>query len=65
MCPFEQWLPDDVMQRIAMENTVAETAFVVQVAQVFMIRSFSWNFIAECGIERAECGIEKPTTWAF
>ena len=21
--------------------------------------------IAECGIERAECEIEKPTTWAF
>lgn len=27
--PLKQWLPDDVMQRIAMENNLAETAFFV------------------------------------
>ncbi|MEM6714797.1 MAG: PhzF family phenazine biosynthesis protein [Cyanobacteria bacterium P01_C01_bin.147] len=65
VCPLEQWLPDDVRQRIAMENAVAETAFFVQVDQGLAIRSFSRNSTAECGIVRAECGIEKPTTCAF
>ena len=27
VCPLEQWLPDEVMQSIALENAVAETAF--------------------------------------
>jgi len=25
--PLEKWLPDDVMQKIAMENNLSETAF--------------------------------------
>ncbi|MDH4241578.1 MAG: PhzF family phenazine biosynthesis protein [Phycisphaerae bacterium] len=29
VCPLEHWLPDDVMQRIALENSVAETAFFI------------------------------------
>lgn len=39
--PLEQWLPDDVMQRIAVENSVAETAFFIQVDQGFEIRWFT------------------------
>lgn len=41
VCPLEQWLSDDVMQRIAIENSVAETAFFIQVDQGFEIRWFT------------------------
>jgi PhzF family phenazine biosynthesis protein len=41
VCPLEQWLPDDVMQRIATENSVAETAFFIRVDQGFEIRWFT------------------------
>jgi PhzF family phenazine biosynthesis protein len=30
VCPLERWLPDDVMQAIAAENNVSETAFFVR-----------------------------------
>lgn len=30
ICPLETWLPDEVMQNIAMENNLSETAFFVQ-----------------------------------
>ena len=29
VCPLDSWLPDETMQKIAMENSVAETAFFV------------------------------------
>ncbi len=41
VCPLEQWLPDNVMQHIAIENAVAETVFFKQVGQVFEIRWFT------------------------
>ena len=41
VCPLEQWLPDDVMQRIAMENSVAETAFFIPLNDGFEIRWFT------------------------
>ncbi len=31
VCPLMEWLPDDVMQSIALENNLSETAFVVPV----------------------------------
>src|SRR4051812_46399103 len=34
----ENWLPDDVLQRIAAENNLAETAFVIERAGYFDIR---------------------------
>jgi len=30
ICPLEDWLTDEVMQKIAMENNLAETAFIVK-----------------------------------
>jgi PhzF family phenazine biosynthesis protein len=30
ICPLEDWLTDDIMQKIAMENNLAETAFIVK-----------------------------------
>ncbi|MFC2030769.1 PhzF family phenazine biosynthesis protein [Chloroflexota bacterium] len=41
VCPLEQWLPTEVMQRIAMENSVAETAFFIPVDDGFEIRWFT------------------------
>lgn len=41
VCPLEQWLPDSVMQNIAMENNLAETAFFVKKADHFHIRWFT------------------------
>ena len=41
VCPLEAWLPDDVMQKIAMENNLAETAFYVKNENLFEIRWFT------------------------
>lgn len=38
VCPLETWLPDEVMPQIAMENCVAETAFIVPADKGFEIR---------------------------
>lgn len=39
--PLETWLPDDVMQSIAEENNLSETAFVVPTKKGFHIRWFT------------------------
>jgi PhzF family phenazine biosynthesis protein len=41
ICPLEQWLPDDIMQKIAMENNVSETAFFIRKGDGFHIRWFT------------------------
>jgi len=41
VCPLEAWLSDDVMQQIAMENAVAETAFFVMNNDGVEIRWFT------------------------
>lgn len=41
VCPLESWLPDTLMQNIAMENNVAETAFYVREGDRFRIRWFT------------------------
>jgi PhzF family phenazine biosynthesis protein len=41
VCPLEKWLPDDIMQKIAMENNVSETAFFVKTDGGFHIRWFT------------------------
>lgn len=41
VCPLERWLPTELMQQIAMENAVAETAFFVPLGQGFEIRWFT------------------------
>ena len=41
ICPLEQWLPDDVLQSIAAENNLAETAFYVAEGSRFMLRWFT------------------------
>jgi PhzF family phenazine biosynthesis protein len=41
VCPLEAWLPDEVMQQIAAENNLAETAFYVRTNGGFHIRWFT------------------------
>ena len=41
VCPLDQWLPDETMQKIAMENNVSETAFFVKKGEGFHIRWFT------------------------
>ena len=39
--PLEQWLPDDVLQRIAEENNLSETAYFVRNGEAFDLRWFT------------------------
>jgi len=41
VCPLDDWLPEEVMQRIAMENNQAETAFFIRDRKRFHIRWFT------------------------
>ncbi|WP_419948244.1 PhzF family phenazine biosynthesis protein [Candidatus Palauibacter sp.] len=41
VCPLESWLDDDVMQEIAAENNLSETAFVVRDGEDFALRWFT------------------------
>ena len=41
VCPLDAWLPDDVMQQIAAENNLAETALYVPADGGFQIRWFT------------------------
>jgi PhzF family phenazine biosynthesis protein len=41
VCLLQEWLPDIIMQQIAMENNLAETAFVVPSGDEFLIRWFT------------------------
>ena len=41
VCPLESWLKDDLLQKIAMENNLAETAFYVKNGDAYDIRWFT------------------------
>lgn len=41
VCPLDTWLPDELMQKIAMENNLAETAFYVKNGEGYSIRWFT------------------------
>ncbi len=41
VCPLEEWLPDEVMQSIAEENNLSETAFFVPIEHGYHIRWFT------------------------
>ena len=41
VCPLQSWLPDDVMQSIAMENNLSETVFFVPEGDGYRIRWFT------------------------
>ena len=50
VCILDSWLPDKVMQQIAMENNLSETAFLVKKGNVYEIRWFT------PGVEVDLCG---------
>lgn len=41
VCPLTEWLPDEILQNIAMENNLAETAFYVKEDRQIQIRWFT------------------------
>ncbi len=41
VCPLSTWLPDETLQKIAMENNLAETAFYVKKNDEYQIRWFT------------------------
>jgi len=41
VCPLDKWLPDSIMQAIANENNLAETAFFVPEGEGYRIRWFT------------------------
>ena len=41
VCPLKEWLPDTMMQNIAMENNLSETAFFIEDNGIFYIRWFT------------------------
>ena len=41
VCPLEEWLSDDIMQKIAMENNLSETAFYVREGDRYRLRWFT------------------------
>jgi len=50
VCPLEKWLPNAVLQRIAEENNLSETAFLVPDGSDFHLRWFTPTFEIElCG----------------
>ncbi|MGB0392458.1 MAG: PhzF family phenazine biosynthesis protein [Flavobacteriaceae bacterium] len=70
VCPLEAWLPDALMQSIAQENNLSETAFFVPQGEGFEIRWFTPNDeVALCGhatlasahVLFEELGYNKPT----
>jgi len=50
VCPLDKWLSEDIMQKIAFENNLSETAFFVPKKNGFHIRWFSpTNEVNLCG----------------
>jgi len=41
VCPLNEWLPDDILQQIAMENNLSETAFYIKDGNQYQIRWFT------------------------
>ena len=41
VCPLQKWLPDAVMQAIAAENNLSETAFFIPQGQAYQLRWFT------------------------
>ena len=41
VCPLDSWLKDDLLQKIAMENNLAETAYYVKNGDAYEIRWFT------------------------
>lgn len=50
VCPLDEWIDAELMQKIALENNLSETAFFVKTGDVYEIRWFTPTFeIDLCG----------------
>jgi predicted PhzF superfamily epimerase YddE/YHI9 len=50
ICPLDEWLPDETMQKIAVENNLAETAFFVKNETGYKLRWFTPEYEMDlCG----------------
>jgi PhzF family phenazine biosynthesis protein len=50
VCPLQEWLPDEIMQKLATENNLSETAFFVKEDEQYHIRWFTPEYeIDLCG----------------
>ena len=50
VCPLDKWLSDELLQKIAMENNLAETAFYIKTESGFHIRWFTQKYEVDlCG----------------
>jgi PhzF family phenazine biosynthesis protein len=50
VCPLDEWISDDLLQKVAMENNLAETAFYVMKENEYEIRWFTpTTEVALCG----------------
>jgi PhzF family phenazine biosynthesis protein len=70
ICPLTEWLPDEVMQKIAIENNLAETAFFVRNDNGYALRWFTPEYeidlcghatLASAHILFTELGYDKDT----
>ena len=69
ICPLQEWLPDAIMQQIAAENNLAETAFFVKTDKGYLLRWFTPELeidlcghatLASAHILFTELGYSKP-----
>ena len=67
VCPLDSWISDDLLQKIAMENNLAETAFYVGRGDRYEIRWFTPNTEVDlCGhATLAAAGFEPVQQPAF
>lgn len=50
VCPLQEWLPDELMQKLAAENNLSETAFFVKEGEGYQLRWFTPEYeIDLCG----------------
>lgn len=72
VCPLHEWLPDTTMQRLAAENNLSETAFIIEEDDHYRIRWFTpatevklcgHATLASAHIFYTELGHSKPEIW--
>jgi len=50
VCPLDKWISDELMQKLALENNLSETAFIVKEGEAYHIRWFTPTVeVALCG----------------
>lgn len=72
ICPLHEWLPDSLMQSLAAENNLSETAFIIEEDDHYRIRWFTpmaevklcgHATLASAHIFYSEFGHTKPDIW--